>query len=489
MEPTIESFWSFLLPWIHLAISATCVIHILGSGKRASPTILWILIVIFLPWIGVVLYLVFGINVVRRRLERRQAKLQQIHDDRSMVPHTDDGGRGECRHASLLDVCPQPFEEFFQLLDNLCGVEAAAGNRCRLMRGGEQVFAAMGEAIDQSQSSIHLMTYIFDDDEVGRALSERLRARAERGVKVRVLVDGYGSEMFAWRQVMRVRRSGVDMRLLRQFHPLQGKVAINLRNHRKILVCDGRVAFTGGMNISARHLLESGRKRPVIDYHAKIEGPVVNQLQAVFAEDWYEATSETIFDPEYFPDVPPVGHDVVRTINTGPDHMRHVMLKVFCSAIQAAARSIRIVTPYFVPDPAILIHLELAALGGVDTVVVLPEANNHPEIKFAARYRYAELMRAGVKIYERQPPFSHAKLFLVDDMWSCVGSANWDMRTFHLQFDTNVGVVSPVFAYEVRQAIEDEIAASKLIRPEEFLPRPQLRGALERAASLFEDLL
>lgn len=489
MDFTVETLASILFPTLHILLGIVCVIHILGSGKRASPTILWILVVIYLPWIGAILYMIFGIDVVGRRLEKRQLRRKRIDPALRELPHLDDGSKGECRHKSLIEECPQPFDEFFQLLDNLCGIKAVAGNRCQLMRGGEQVFEAMGQAIDAATHSVHLMTYILDDDQVGRALSERLQRRAQAGVEVRVLVDGYGSNMFAFRQVRRFRRSGVNMQLLRQFDLLQAKVAINLRNHRKIMVCDGRVAFIGGMNISARHLLEGNRPRPVIDHHARIDGPVVNQLQAVFAEDWFDVTSESILDRAYFPDVPVAGSDVVRTINTGPDHMRHVLLKVFCAAIQAAARSIHIVTPYFVPDPAILMHLQLAALGGVETVIILPEANNHPEIKFASRYRYVELMKAGVKIYERRAPFSHSKLFLVDDAWASVGSANWDMRTFHLQFDTNVGVVSPDFVSQVRTAINDEIAASERIRFEEFLPRPRIRGALERAASLFEDLL
>lgn len=484
-----EATLSVILPVMHILIGVICVMHILGSRKRASPTILWILTVIYLPWIGALLYLIFGVNTVNRRIEKRQQRRERL--PQSLEVFTDQSERvvGEAWHEHYADRWPKAFHEFFRLLDNLTAFEGVDGNRCKLMCGGEAVYAAMEQAINEAKSSIHLMTYIVDDDEVGRSLFDRLAAKARQGVEVRALVDGYGSNMFAWRQVGRYRRSGVDLRLLRQFHPLRGRFAINLRNHRKIMVIDGLVAFTGGMNISARHLLEPAKSERVIDYHCQIEGPVVGQLQRIFAEDWFDVTSESIAEETYFPDVEPVGDDIVRAISGGPDDRRHSILKAFCAAIQTAGESIDIVTPYFVPDPAILMLLKLAALGDVRTRIVVPTANNHPEIKLASRYRYIELMRVGVEIYERSAPFSHSKLYLIDDLWACVGSANWDMRTFHLQFDTNVGVVSPEFVRQVKDSIEDEIAVSKRIELKSFAPRPRLQGAAERFCSLFEDLL
>lgn len=485
---TLENIVSALSA-VHVIITVLCVLHILGSRKRASATILWILTVSYVPWIGAAMYLVFGINTVRRRLEERQHRLERLPANLHL--HAEPGASLRPPPSPRVEEGPVPSEyaEFARLLDNVTGAAAVDGNRCGLMRGGEKVFAAMEQAVAEARHSVHLMSYIIDDDEVGRSLLDRAADRARQGVRVRVLVDGLGSRTFALRKIRRYRRAGLDIRMLSQLQLLRGRVAINLRNHRKLLICDGRVAFTGGMNISARHLLEREGRRPVLDYHARIEGPVVSQLQGVFAEDWFDVTSESIASSEYFPEVEPVGADVVRTISGGPDHRRECLLKVFCAAIQTARSSVKIVTPYFVPDPAVLTFLQLAALGGVDTRVIVPAANNHPEIKLASRYRYADLMAAGVKIYERAAPFSHAKLFLVDDRWACVGSANWDMRTFHLQFDTNVGVISPTFVGQVVAAIDDEIAASRQVDPRTFLPRPRLQGALERAAALFEDLL
>lgn len=486
---TIYSVISIVIPVVHVIISGSAVVHILGSRKRASPTILWILAVIYLPWVGPVLYLVFGVNKVRRRLEKRMERRAKMPNSITELAQPQGPAMGEANQTAAVGQWPDHFLEFFHLLDNLSVYEAVGGNRCQLMRGGESVYKEMERAIDEAQHSIHLMTYIVDDDDVGRSLFDHLVERAKQGIEVRALVDGYGSNNFAWRRVGRYRRAGIDLRMLRQFNLLQAKIAINLRNHRKILVCDGKVAFAGGMNISERHLLETDQKRPHIDYHTRIEGPVVAQLQGVFAEDWFDVTMESIADEGYFPDVGPVGEDIVRTISGGPDDRQHLLLKAFCAAIQTASESIDIVTPYFVPDPAIIMLLKLAALGGVRTRIIVPGENNHPEIKLASRYRYAELMRSGVMIYERKPPFSHSKLFLVDDVWASIGSANWDMRTFHLQFDTNIGVVSHSFVSQVRAAIEAELEQSERIDPTEFLPRPRIVGAAERFCSLFEDLL
>ena len=474
---------------VHLLLAVSCVIHVLRSRKRASATILWVLTIVYLPWFGALAYMLFGVNRVRRRIEQRQIQARLLAPSLQELPGTEGAVLGEADHPAFTGGCPEVLREFFRLLDSLTGLRAQAGNHCTLMRGGEDVYEAMHEAIAAARHSVHLSTYILDNDPVGRGLLEALVGKAADGVEVRVLVDGYGSNTFPLGKVRHYRRLGVDLRFLRQLQPFSGRFAINLRNHRKLLICDGRTAFTGGMNISARHLLELPGCQPTLDYHTRIDGPGATQLQRVFAEDWYDASGESVLRREFFPDVPPAGEDTVRVLNSGPDRFHHVMLKAFCGAIQTAGRSIRIVTPYFVPDPAILMLLELAAQGGVDTAVVVPRANNFRTVKYAARFRYKELMKAGVKIYEREPPFSHSKLFVVDGVWACVGSANWDMRTFHLQFDTNIGVVSPAFVDDVSAAIEREIAASRRVDPDEFLPRPAIRGVLERAASLFEDLL
>ncbi len=486
---TVGSALSLSASILHLALAVGCVIHVLRSRKRASATILWILTVIYLPWIGALAYMVFGVTRVRRRIEARQSKARMLLPYLRELPGLQDAVHNEADHPSFSGACPEVFREFFRLLDNLTGLPALPGNRCELMYGGEEVYGAMAADIDRAQHSVHLQTYILDDDEVGRTVLEAIARRAEAGVEVRVLVDGLGSNTFPPHRVKQYRRRGVDMRVLRQIQPLRGRFAINLRNHRKLLICDGRVAYTGGMNISQHHLLRPPEGHPVLDYHTRIEGPVVNQLQRGFAEDWFDVSSESILRREYFPEPEHVGDDTVRAIPGGPDQHHRVLLKAFCAAVQTAGRSIDVVSPYFVPDPALLMLLELAALGGVRTRVVVPRANNYSVIKYASRYRYAELMRAGVEIYEREPPFSHAKLFLVDDVWACIGSANWDMRSFHLQFDTNVGIVSPEYAHELKEAIDREVAASRRIDPATFLPRPPIKRVLERTAALFEDLL
>ena len=481
--------WSLAATVLHVLVATGCVLHVLRSRKRPAATILWILTVTYLPWIGPLLYLGFGVNRIRRRIEHRQENRRLLFPRIRELPHPEHEPVGETAHPSFTGACPEVFQEFFRLLDRLTGVSASSGNRCTLMRGGEEVFGAMGEAVAGATHSVHMLTYILDDDEVGRPLLEQLAERASQGLAVRVLVDGYGSNMLPLSRVRAYRRQGVDLRISRQFQPLRGRITVNLRNHRKLLIVDGAQVFTGGMNISARHLLSRPETGHVLDFHTRVEGPATLQLQRVFAEDWFDVTGEDIVDPAYFSQVEPAGTDVVRCLDSGPDRSTRVMLWAFCAAIQTAGRSIRIVTPYFVPDPAIVILLQLAAMGGVDTRIVLPRANNFRTVKYASRYLYPELMRSGVRIFERDPPFSHAKLLLVDDTWASVGSANWDMRTFHLQFDANIGVVSPAFVGQVAEAIEGELAASREVTLENFLPRPTVRGMLEKAASLFGDML
>jgi cardiolipin synthase len=268
-------------------------------------------------------------------------------------------------------------------------------------------------------------------------------------VQVRVLVDGIGSGYFWSGTNNRLRRAGVPVdRFLHSYFPWRTPF-LNLRNHRKLLVVDGRVAFTGGINIGAENVLAGSPRHPVRDTHFRIEGPVVEQLVEVFADDWLFQTGEKLLSHDWFPILESAGQAVARAVTSGPDEDLEQIEFVALHAISLARRSIRVVTPYFLPPEVLTMALGLAAMRGVKVEIVLPEHSNHTMLDWARRVPLRELLHAGCQVKLRPPPFDHSKLMTIDDTWSLIGSANWDTRSFRLNFELNVEIKDAGFAQKL----------------------------------------
>jgi cardiolipin synthase A/B len=296
----------------------------------------------------------------------------------------------------------------------------------------------MLRAIEEAQSSISLASYIFDNDRTGRRFADALAAAVARGVEVRVMIDDIGARYSFPSIVGPLRKQGVRVA---RFMPtlVPGWFAYsNLRSHRKILVADGRIGFTGGMNIRDGHDLSLSPAHPIRDHHFRIEGPVVAQLQEVFVDDWAFSTGEVLGGEKWFPDLKPAGTALARGIATGPDEDADKLRLTLEGALACAQSSVIIVTPYFLPEAPLIAALNIAALRGVEVDVILPEANNLTLVKWASTALLWQVLQRGCRIWLSPPPFDHTKLMLVDRGWTLLGSANWDPRSLRLNFEFDV---------------------------------------------------
>jgi cardiolipin synthase len=377
--------------------------------------------------------------------------------------------------------------ELRTLGDRVVGTNLLAGNRLTPLHNGEDAYPAMLGAIDAARRSVNLSTYIFDNDEVGRRFVTALRAASDRGVEVRVIIDGLGEKYS--RPVVRRLFRGSRVRV-RQFLPLRQEFYVNLRNHRKLLVVDGETAFTGGMNIGRRHLVE--RKPPpalVKDLHFQVAGPVVAELQRVFLEDWFFVSGELAGDEHFFPPLAATGASLVRVIGDGPDKGFRTLHSVVMGALACARRRVAIMTPYFIPDRPVVAALITAALRGVAITLVLPARNNLPYVHWATRAYLWELLQHGIRVYYQPPPFVHTKMLLVDGVWSLIGSANLDPRSLRLNFELNLEIYDPAFNRQLGDDFAAAVALSREVTLDEVDGRSLPEKLRDGFAKLFSPYL
>jgi cardiolipin synthase len=415
----------------HVAIAIGVTVHILLYKRNVGTSISWMGIAWLSPFIGGALYFALGVNRVKRRAQRLRRERSHLFLVDEVAPDAPDAG---------------PLTPLEYAIGRLTGLSAEADNAIQLLHNGDEAYPAMLSAIDAAKKSVGLCSYIFRDDAVGEAFIAALIRAHKRGVQVRVLIDGIGSGYFWSGTNSRLRQAGVPVdRFLHSYVPWKTPF-LNLRNHRKLMVIDGRIAFTGGINIGRENVLSATPPHPVRDIHFRFEGPVVEQLVEVFADDWLFQTREKLLSEEWFPVLKPAGTAVARVVTSGPDEDLEQIEFVVLHAVTCARRSVRVVTPYFLPPEVLTMALSLAAMRGLKVEIVLPEHSNHTVLDWARRVPLRGLLEAGCRVLLRPPPFDHSKLMIIDEAWSLIGSANWDTRSFRLNFELNVEIQDEGFA-------------------------------------------
>lgn len=382
------------------------------------------------------------------------------------------------------------------LEEQATSVPLIAGNQVSLLFDGPATMRAMMEAAKNAKTSINLETYIFDHDEIGQQFADILKAKRQEGVVVNIIVDGVGTLATPKEFFDGLRQAGINVLVFNPVNPTQrpGKWAVNNRDHRKIMVVDGRVAFTGGINISSTYANSSlfrSNKRPGKvneeevgwrDTHIKLEGPAVAALQWAFIDNWVHQEAGELPEIDYFPRLSPVGEKVVRVLATSPDRDSEIY-KSLVLAIGEARKSIHLTAAYFVPDRQIVEGLVAAARRGVDVQLVLPGVSDHDFIKYAGESFYQELLEGGVRIHQLQVAVLHAKTTVIDGMWSSIGSANIDRRSFIHNYEVNVVVLDPAFGKDMEAAFREDLRHSKEITLETWKGRPwsdRIREMLSR---------
>jgi cardiolipin synthase len=412
-----------------LAIGLGSAIHALLNKRDPRSQLGWVVLCVMLPFFGWFFYWLLGVNRIKTRAQKWQARGRWGADLPPAMPESADPARAD-RMRSLL-----------RLSHAVTNRPLLEGNRIDVLHNGDEAFPAMLEAIAGAEHTVHLCTYIFETGPVGAQFVEALGAASERGVTVRVLVDAIG-EQYARPRVTKLLQKHKRVRVAR-FLPmvlsLRG-LRVNMRNHRKILAVDGRVGFTGGMNIGRRHLVrDPANKKCTVDIQFRIEGRAVAFLEESFAADWHFTTREDTGWGGYKA-MASRGTALCRGITDGPNEDLEKLQWVLIGALGAARERVCIMTPYFIPSREIIAALSTAALRGVDVELILPRTSNLPYVAWATNAMLWEMLQHGVRVFFRPPPFAHSKLFLVDDYYAIIGSANIDPRSLRLNFEFNVEI-------------------------------------------------
>ncbi len=468
----LESWW----PLVAALLAIVAAGHAALNKREVRSAAAWVGLILLAPGVGSLLYVLLGINRIRRFAGRVRTGMQRYQPD-GATPLT----------AAELERCLVPDDAHLvgiaRTTERTSRWPLLAGNGVTLLRGGDEAYPEMLRCIDGAGRSVALCTYIFDNDRTGQRFVEALAAAHARGVEVRVLVDDAGAR-YSFPPIDRALRArGVPAARFLEAKRIWPAGFANLRNHRKLLLVDGAIGFAGGMNIRHGCVSDAPPEARTLDVHFRIDGPVVTALMDVFAEDWTFATGESLAGDGWFPRLGSGGSTHARVISDGPDDDLDCMRWAFLGALGCARRSVRVVTPYFLPDEPLITALNAAALRGVDVDLVLPERGNLRLVQWAMQGELWKVLPHGCRVWLTPPPFDHSKLMTVDGSWSLVGSANWDPRSLRLNFEVGVECYDRALASQLDAWAAERIAVARRLDAGTLAARPgpvRLRDATAR---------
>jgi cardiolipin synthase A/B len=375
---------------------------------------------------------------------------------------------------------------FLQTMHALTGAPLSHGNKVELLKNGARIFPSMLAAIRNARKTINLEFYIYWDGDIGRQFAEALAEKARSGVKVKVILDAVGSSQMSEDLIDFLRRNGIDVEW---YHPIRWYTLsrLNHRTHRKLLVVDGEIGFSGGVGIADEWLGDADSKDHWRETVIRVEGPVVTQMQSAFMDNWVKSRGELLTGLDYFPEVKATGEHLAQVIKSSPSEGSSTAKLLYIISIVSATKSIYITNAYFVPDRDTMRALEGAVRRGVDVRVIVPgELTDVPIVRHASRWHYEMLLRRGIRIFEFQPTMMHAKTMVVDGAWSTVGSSNFDDRSFRLNDEVNVNVYDEVIAAQMETMFFDDMAKSVEITGRKWLRRPLFDKLKESFAGVFK---
>jgi cardiolipin synthase len=463
---------------VALMLGIMTAIHAIMHTRTSQGAIAWAVALITIPYLSVPAYWVFGRKrfhgyVVARRSQDQaiRARLESLYE--RLAPHR-------------LAETEQPAAA--HAAERLAAFPFLRGNRAELLIDGEATFSSILEGIDAATGYILFQFYIVHDDELGRRIQERLIAKAREGVRIYFLYDEIGSYALPRRYARELRDAGVEVH---SFHARRGwgnRFQIIFRNHRKIVVVDGKSAWIGGHNVGDEYLGKSPQFGHWRDTHVRIDGPAVVAAQVSFAEDWFWASRE-VLQLNWEPQPTAAGNAPVLMVPTGPADDLETAALMFVHAINSATTRIWVASPYFVPDEAVLAALQLAGLRGVDVRILIPDRADHLLVYLAAFSYFDDAGLTGVQFYRYRDGFLHEKVLLIDDAAAAVGTANFDNRSFRLNFEITVLVGDPAFVKDVDRMFVDDFARSRRVEPGDYGARPYWFRFAVRVARLTAPML
>lgn len=466
----IESLGRWLLIGLYVVAALGTAGHALLNKRDPRSAWGWIAVCWLFPLAGAALYYLFGVNRIETRAKRVFGK-----------------ALGQRRPASAIEHLPEipglagaEARELVRIGDALTERRLSRGNRVTPLFTGADAYNAMIEAINTAQHHVHLASYIYRDDAAGQRFAAALTAAQQRGVRVRVLLDGLADALYRPPASKMLHRHGIQPALFLPPRLWPPMLHINLRNHRKLLIVDGEIGYTGGMNIQQQHVAAADGEAAIDDVHFCVRGPLVQQMEDAFLADWRFAAGESV-TPQSPPAVAADGNIIGRVITDGPNEDLDRLVMVLISAISAAHRRIWIMTPYFLPPTGLTSALQAAALRGIDVSIVLPRRSDQRWMDWATQHILRHLLEREVRVYLRPPPFAHTKLLIVDDWYVQFGSANLDTRSLRLNFELTIEAYGMPLAAEMAAHFESVRNRSRPATRAEMVERNlalRLRNAL-----------
>jgi cardiolipin synthase len=471
--------WPYVTGVLGVVSASLATMHIVLHKRDVRAAIGWTGLAWLAPIAGPLLYLFLGVNRIRRRAGRLRGRPE------SSAGFTSEHLLARQELAVLPPDLPSRLCAIARVVGTTTGIPLVGGNRVEPLVDGDEAYPAMLAAIDEATRTVGFATYIMDNDRAGALFADALERAVARGVDVRVLVDDVGIRYSRPPIVRSFARRGIPYA---RFNPAIIPFAhpyFNLRNHRKLLVVDGGIGFAGGMNVRESCLLALRPRHPTRDLHFRLEGPVVRHLVETFAFDWHFTTAEVLAGEGWLPPLSPCGHVVARGIPDGPDEDLETLQDAILGALSQADHSVRIVTPYFLPDDSLVEALRIAALRGVKVDILVPARSNLRIVEWASRGQLTQVLRAGCRVWLGPPPFDHAKLMIVDGAWSLFGSANLDPRSLRLNFEFCVECYDQALATSLGVLLDQRFAEARRYHLSEHqgrgLPR-RVRDGVARLA-------
>jgi cardiolipin synthase len=511
--------WEALEPYAEILTAAATVLGpvltvvtiacILVTKKNATSAVAWCLLVFFLPVLGPLFFWLFGYQHVsvplsRKRQHRKRFQKQHPPVRAESTPGASESGapafgdQDGCGTEDVEDhepdalpasVSPEGWDAINRLARKFGAYPVTTGNQISFFGEGRPAFDAMLSAIAEARHHVHLETFIFQPDETGQLFLDLLTEKAGQGVEVRLLYDAMGSHRLHRWLLRPLRQAGGKYSVFLPLNPLRRRIQVNMRNHRKICVIDGRIGFTGGLNIGDEYLGRTPRFGFWRDTHLRLDGPAVSGLQRVFIEDWDFAADEDLQTPDYFPPPSRDGPYPVQVIESGPDREQKGIREIYFAAMLQARRRLWIASPYFVPDQGLLDALCLAGYLGIDVRLLV---QRHPDKwipYFAGRYYFGDVLNAGVKVYQYTKGMMHSKVVLVDGAWGSVGTANLDNRSMYLNFEVNCLIYSPAAVSELEAMYCHDLATAIRLERQVFAQRPFAGRLLDNGCRLLSPVL
>ncbi len=449
------------------------ILRVLYDTRSSTKTLAYVLFIILIPIVGMIFYFSFGINYRKRKLYSKK-----IIKNKELRRQLHDKLHSYSERVTASKLLPNSFEKLARFIEGANESPLMAGNKVELLINGEEKFPAVLAALKEAQHHIHLEYYIFEDDAIGNAIADVLIERAQAGVTVRFLYDDFGSHSLGKKFISRLESAGIETAPFYEIKLWAFANRINYRNHRKIIVIDGRKAFVGGINISDRYRNDTeGNDLFWRDTHLMIEGRATFYLQYLFLGDWnFCSDTKLAYGEDFFPVDSYSGNiesELVQIVASGPDSDLPVILYSLIEAISAAEKRLLITTPYFIPGESLIDLLVIAARSGIEVKLLVPGVSDSKIVNAAARSNYTDLLDYGVRIFEYQKGFVHAKTIVVDDSLAIVGSANMDYRSYDLNFEVNAMVYSTDIAGKLAAVFEKDLLESEEIDRGKWLARPK----------------